>query len=432
MTQDVLFLLILATLIIISFINIRNLHLFLIALLIITTSVYHTDLNPREVFGIHGFNTVNFLWIATFIITLFKLMVKKERFLLEKYLRFPILIFFFFFFLTCVLTVIGVKVAGVSRFSFTTVKFLKMLQYLLTGWLVFQFCRFNKSSKNIERIILLAAIVFSATVVFYFFYGFFSFGNYVAGRDMVSESVGMHANSVGALSLYFLFLSVFMKKHEWNNVRKIAIIFCFLSIIFSFSRIAYLTLLLFSPVILKKSTFKDRIILILFAAILVSASFPFIAKRVQVGVNTKDVSKTNLNKLSAGRIDSIWIPMLKEIKHPIIGHGFLYRQKLYNERKTGSAEAHNAYLKTFIDMGLLGLMSIFLMVGFLFFFGKKTKAELHYLILIMCVVSLTCHSFYPQLNNNLIWVVYGISVYNFLANTDTESLKISRKDGSSS
>lgn len=68
------------------------------------------------------------------------------------------------------------------------------------------------------------------------------------------------------------------------------------------------------------------------------------------------------NAISAGRIDTIWLPLLPEVwSSPVIGHGLgsiLWSQAMRAGSILQVTHPHNAYLQALLDIGLLGLLMI--------------------------------------------------------------------------
>jgi O-antigen ligase len=68
----------------------------------------------------------------------------------------------------------------------------------------------------------------------------------------------------------------------------------------------------------------------------------------------------DINAISAGRVGGIWLPLLQDIwRSPIIGTGLAsigWSEAVRSGAVQGAGHAHNAFLNTVLDMGLLGLI----------------------------------------------------------------------------
>ena len=89
----------------------------------------------------------------------------------------------------------------------------------------------------------------------------------------------------------------------------------------------------------------------------------------------------DLNALTAGRTGEIWLPLLPELwRSPLIGNGLssiLWSDAMRAERILQVGHAHNAYLQTLLDMGIIGLGLLLAFFGFLlrdFWRASRDKA----------------------------------------------------------
>src|SRR5687767_13720369 len=70
----------------------------------------------------------------------------------------------------------------------------------------------------------------------------------------------------------------------------------------------------------------------------------------------------DLNALTTGRTGEIWLPLLPELwRSPFIGNGLssiLWSEAMRSERILQVGHAHNAYLETLLNMGVIGLLLV--------------------------------------------------------------------------
>jgi O-antigen ligase len=68
----------------------------------------------------------------------------------------------------------------------------------------------------------------------------------------------------------------------------------------------------------------------------------------------------DLNEISAGRIDTIWLPVLPEIwKSPLIGQGLgsvMWSDAMRHGLMLEVTHPHNAFLQAVLDVGFVGLV----------------------------------------------------------------------------
>jgi O-antigen ligase len=149
-----------------------------------------------------------------------------------------------------------------------------------------------------------------------------------------------------------------------------------------------------------------------------------IIERALTGLAGNDV-----NAISAGRVDQIWIPLIKEfMQHPldlIIGTG-RFAIMSTDAFKSGAilqvGHAHSMYLDTLFDAGIIGL-SFFL--AFFFIFTKRfikahklinDKVYLDILIGIEISIAaflirgITDSFFFPTLTNSFLWLDLGLGI----------------------
>ena len=423
MSQGTLFfLLIVCIIIIIGMINVRRLGTTIIFLLIIFTPLGISTFNPREVFGITGLNAWNFLWLMAFLFICFRQVVVRSSFGLLRYFSPPVLIWLFFFAIAYLQTAININNIPsygnfhLSLFSLTFGTYFKSLQYLFTGWIVYQYCNIEGNRIIAERAILVAAIVYALVIAGYFSSGYMS-GGYIIGRNIVSESMGMHANAVGALGVYFLFSSVFMKEHGWSKLKTLAVISSLLIIILSFSRISYLTTVILYIYSFKRLKMNERIKSVILIGIMFFLFSSMIIARVHFGMGTS-TGKADINEISAGRIDSIWKPLLPEIiKDPVIGKGLfgILQSEATRKGKLLLNDPHSGYLQAFLDMGLAGFLSIVFMMIYFYRLSRKTSDHFFIFVPAILLLCLTGHSFYPKASNYIFWVSYGMALFTINA-----------------
>ena len=149
-----------------------------------------------------------------------------------------------------------------------------------------------------------------------------------------------------------------------------------------------------------------------------------IIERVSKGVYTRD-----RDEISAGRIDSTWLPLINEYsKDPmklIFGNGRFAIQSsdaVARGMATDHSHPHNMYLEQVLDAGLIGLtvfISFFILLfkKLFYFFNRienKKLNEYYYAVIISMIsffiAGLTGRTLFPSGKNCYFWIVAGIAI----------------------
>jgi O-antigen ligase len=161
-----------------------------------------------------------------------------------------------------------------------------------------------------------------------------------------------------------------------------------------------------------------------------------VVERATVGAQDR-----NIDTITAGRLDSIWRPLLPEVQSsPIIGNGLnaiLWSEPAQRGAILKVGHPHSAYLGMLLDLGLLGAL-----VVLLFFWDMRrlfnSLAE-HSTdpvwrgffrgavacILLLLVQGLTDDRFTPTFPQTFLWLAYGMAL-GLVARTDADGLRHAR------
>jgi O-antigen ligase len=176
------------------------------------------------------------------------------------------------------------------------------------------------------------------------------------------SGIGMHANDLGRLYAVAYGLLLF----TWGETRDYALktvlvatmSVLVIALILTFSRGAMVGFVLVNALfILWKFNAKTLGISLLVG----SLALPMLPGAVwtRLGLGIGEGGAGDLNAVSAGRVDEIWIPLLPEIfRSPLWGNGIdsvMWAQALWAERMIPVTHPHNAYIQGLLDMGLIGL-----------------------------------------------------------------------------
>jgi len=172
--------------------------------------------------------------------------------------------------------------------------------------------------------------------------------------------LGMHANDLGRLYAVAYGLLLFTwgetKDVRLKTVLVVTMGALTLALLFTFSRGAFIGWALVNVLFLVwKFNARTAAIAIFCAAVGLSVMPGAVVSRMTLGL----VGGTDVNEVSAGRIDEIWIPLMPELfKSPVWGSGLdatMWSKALWEETMLPVTHPHNAYLQAILDMGLLGL-----------------------------------------------------------------------------
>lgn len=290
---------------------------------------------------------------------------------------------------------------------------------------------FYREDKEIEKIIKTVAV--SAVLLAGFMFWVFLFkagnkGDFEAIRNDLGKFTGLHGNDIAnyfMLSFPIILAWAFYKKSRFSFFSLFIII---AGTVLSFSRTAYFVIALgFLLFLFLTGKFKWIPIVALAAVLAVNFLLPdIVVERATTGMVSGDY-----DELSAGRIDYIWEPLLNELKTDpqtlLIGSGrfgIMNTDAWKQARITLVSHAHNMYLDSVLDVGIIGLaVYLALFTALIFYFHKRSKQyrkDFPYqsALLTGCNVSLICYlisgltgrTFFPDLLNAYLWIVIGLGI----------------------
>jgi O-antigen ligase len=172
-------------------------------------------------------------------------------------------------------------------------------------------------------------------------------------------AIGLHANDLGRLFAIAYALLLFT---WWETKNQALKTFLFVSmgvlafaLLLTFSRGAFVGFLLVNALFLTwKFNFKTAALAVAALAVCALLMPGYVYNRVLLGVGEGD-----MDAVSAGRIDGIWLPLLPEVlKSPLWGQGLgsiMWSFPMQIDAMLMVGHPHNAFLETLLDMGLVGL-----------------------------------------------------------------------------
>jgi O-antigen ligase len=408
-----------------------------ILLAVVLLPLSATNLIPRELFGITGFNPLNATLLMAVTSVLFMYLFHRGEIAIPKYPR-----VFWIYLATLALAAIhgAFHVSSIPAFykalqiiNFDTPAgyirdiFLKPVLILVTAFML------SIAIRNARRpLVYLVPLFCSAMILPIAILAYLA----VAGTSLtelaLSESrgtlsvIGMHANELGLMFNMAFALTLFcffsMPGGFGKCLMGLAIAVLIAAITLTFSRGAYLGFLAVVAYFLYTQR-KFRIMLL--GLVLIPATI-LLAPQAVVERATTGAQDRNIDTITAGRLDSIWRPLLPEVQSsPIIGNGL--NSILWSDpaRRGGIlkvAHPHSAYLGVLLDLGLLGALVIIL-----FFWHMRrlfnTLAERSNepiwrgffrgavaCILLLLVQGLTDDRFTPTFPQTFLWLAYGMAL----------------------
>jgi len=323
--------------------------------------------------------------------------------------------------------------AKMSSGGYVLSEYIKPIIYFIPFVVILKFANTKNKLEFIYNVIYMTLIILSIHLLYTYMSGI------TASRleledvtDFYSTYFSLHRNDLA--NFYIIGFPIAIGRLFYN--RKIYDIFFNVIIISAigilFSRTAYFTTIL-SIMLYLVITKRINILPMVFIGIIVASIgvSGAIMERASKGTesNNKDV-----NVILAGRVDSIWIPLINEyVKAPkklIIGKG-RYSILASEVKKRGIilkgiAHPHNMYLEMIMDAGVIGLI-FFIALYYKIVVSTLNKSrilkddhlkEFLYanVISIICfmVAGFSGRSFFPKHDNIFIWVILGctVSIYN--------------------
>lgn len=346
--------------------------------LILIMPVSNTYLFPRQLFGITGFSPENLILLGTAGVYFLKKIFSQAG---------PLKVsggFFWFYVLPLVLAGLwgaahthkifpGYFVDGQIKYSapapYLRDVVLKPLFFLLYGYLVAAAAR---DSKRPELLLVpfVGSMLVMVTVVFY---GAAASGLGLAGlADSTNRQalnvVGMHANELGPMLVTGVVFVLFAQaglKSSWAKAGCWFVVsIAAMAVMLTFSRAAFLALVIAAGFYFFGARNGVRLLAGVLVISVVGMLLPQeVIDRVTEGfqpgaADVQSMSKTD--KLTAGRVAGIWLPVLGDIaSSPVIGRGLM--SMLWSDASWSGitphlvSHPHNAYLRGLMDMGFVGL-----------------------------------------------------------------------------
>ncbi len=337
--------------------------------LIVLLPISASQLFPHEILGVTGLNPLNFLLVATLVSCLFRISSdRRVAKLVPGHLWWMYLVPMIF------AALIGSRhVAEIAPDFFRTqvVHFydaggyirdllLKPLFLVAFGVLVAAAVLRSQRPERFIYPLIVSVWVMCLLAIVYFAASGMSF-DALAGvyeRDFLSP-LGLHANELGRMYAVAYALLLFMW-YDAKNPRLSPLLILSMGVIvvallLTFSRGAFLAFLLVNGLfILWRGSAKTAMGAAIVGLAMLLALPGAVLVRVQLGLGV------DLDAITAGRLNHIWLPLLPELwRSPVWGNGLssiMWMDPMRSGQMFLVEHPHNAYLQALLDTGIVGLV----------------------------------------------------------------------------
>lgn len=216
----------------------------------------------------------------------------------------------------------------------------------------------------------LSMVALSISIIGIYFFQVPAGADFSVTRSTIGLELGMHGNNLAdffIIGIPFIFALSLDKMNQHRKWFYLAVLLSLAATALIYSRAAYfiISIAVFAVILITKK--YKLLIPALVIGLLITILMPEVIDRALTGFETGDPAE-----ITAGRTDMIWKGIIRETEFNlenfpekiIFGYGrygYMALQDFRNQRILGVTHAHNMYLDTLLDAGLIGL-------GFYLFF----------------------------------------------------------------
>ncbi len=399
-----------------------------VAVLLLAVPFVGTTLMRTQVAGIPGLKVGNVLPMAVFVLLLVSGSIRNLR-RRDLYFFFGILVLFVIALLRST-AYIGKYTIYIWAEEYSLPRYL--LSFLLKPLLLFLpflvilgVARDDRTIRLITRMFVVSVFLLSVAILVKYFAFTPNKGNFQLVRNGFSSMFNLHGNGIVdffVLSVPVMLSLAFRDRHPFVIA---TLLLSLVSVGFLYSRGGYLAIAFAVVLFLVLTKRWLWLPLLGIGGVLGYSLVPqTIIQRMMTGLGSSD-----LDKISAGRVGTIWMPVIPEyLADPLklffgVGrYGYVGSKAIEKGLAYGVTHAHNMYLDTIFDVGLVGL---FFIGGFLVFhmvrFHRHWRADSQsyqgaLLAGILVALSaymvrgLTDSFLLPSDSNPFLWIVLGIGI----------------------
>ncbi len=321
---------------------------------------------PGQMFGIVGLNPINVLFLMIVGTVIFE----KRKLTSRSRFNCAIGIFVSLLFISMFRGIANVSFQHITFSYYFLNIFLKPLQIILSGIMVFYILREPKQVFHFLRAIKLSGALLGVWVLL-------RSGHSVETIWAMTRTLSIHKNAISFIFLTLLSMNLatmdYGDKAEKFANRVLSIIYI-LVVMFTFSRQGYVSCVLVLFFFSVQKGFKRVMLFIIGLVLFWSFFMPFSVKqRIYTGTETGEkmgVKAHLTGDVSAGRNETWAASMPVVWEHPLFGQGRLaYAKSVRAGREYLPSHPHNAYIQCMLDNGMVGLIII---VGFYVFLMMKS------------------------------------------------------------
>ena len=212
------------------------------------------------------------------------------------------------------------------------------------------------------RPLIVSVWIMSLMAIMYFVLSGANFGQLASNREREFLSpLGLHANELGRMYAIAYALVLFTWAETKDYSLKLALLVSIglivVALALTFSRSGFVGFVFASVWFLIS---RRQVGSLLVGATMVVAALYFLPDAIYVRATYG--FGMGLNAISAGRIDGIWVPLVPDLlRSPLYGNGIgamLWSEAVRSGRSLLVTHPHNAYLRTILDMGFIGLVLV--------------------------------------------------------------------------
>ena len=237
------------------------------------------------------------------------------------------------------------------------------------------------------------------------------------------SGIGFHSNELGTL-LAIAYALLIGARTQMRSSRARSLSLALLgaiagALVLTFSRGALLAFVIVNGLFFLTGSPRRRMMFVAFVVLAWIGAPGVVLKRAQFGFDSGD-----LNEITAGRLDNIWLPLL-----PDIGDHLLTGQGLYSILWTDAQRlqqiypvtlSHNAYLDLVLDLGIIGALVVLSWYVYLWIGFRRAAASDpdprfralfhggHLALIALCLCALSNDRLTPTAPACLLWVVSGV------------------------